>query len=246
LRGRIYASGFPGGLRRINLDGSGEELLTGGPSNFFPMDLDVAAGMLYGIGPAGIARVNTDGTNYEVILNESILPLGGMSIDVVGGKLYYISGHSEIRRSNLDGTSDETVVEDLFGSSEFGALTVDSKRGRIYWWQWIFDGQSAPRSYIRSATLAGTGVADVVVVEERVLDMDMDVDGQVLYWTVHGDGTYSYELSARKPPRKISADGDFLDFVPRERLKSESRCNPDMDVVSDSPAIRERRRGRCR
>jgi hypothetical protein len=207
-----------GGLRRINMDGSGEQFLGNIPRGLLPADLDARHGKIYGYSGHGIARINTDGTGYEEIVNgpNGLSSGHDLAIDERNGKIYYLH-FGEVRRANLDGSSPELVFDDTDPTSISGGLAVDSRRGKIYWWQTVdgSPGQAGP--FIRRANLDGSGVENLVALQDFVWDIEIDPAGQVLYWTGATGGTFSYDLRSGAAPVQINPNGQAVDFVPRSR-----------------------------
>ena len=119
--GKVYWTELAGAVRRANLDGSNPEtILTypggvgSGPSG---VALDPQAGKLYVSLPNAnrIDRLNLDGTGREVALT---FPGGrpfGLAIDTEADMIYW-ADLTSIRRSDLNGTSIETVVTGLQGT----------------------------------------------------------------------------------------------------------------------------------
>ena len=79
-----------------------------------------------------IQRLNLDGFNLETLIENHPKAMGpdGLSLDVNGGKMYWLSTRG-IHRANLNGSN----IEELVPQQEHGrsALTLDANRGKMYW-----------------------------------------------------------------------------------------------------------------
>ncbi len=140
---------------------------------------------------------NLDGTG---VTNIPTTPGSGgasaMAIDSVNAKLYWsriiAGGSAEIYRSNLDGTSPETVITivDPLNSGEsynIESIAIDTAAtGKVYWSQSVF---TIPRSstyfpgfYIRRCNLDGTSVQNVAT-NARASGLSIDAAARKLYYT---------------------------------------------------------------
>jgi hypothetical protein len=121
-------------IQRVNADGTGLEMIYSRPSSdqggVDDLELDLAGGKIYWlensltIGPAvSILRSNLDGTSSERLVSvggtQDTTPRG-IAVDPAGGKIYWTESgfcssgaKGRIRRANLDGSSVETVVDEL-------------------------------------------------------------------------------------------------------------------------------------
>ena len=111
--GKVYWLAFNSHtLKRANLDGSSvETLISSGMGNPTNMALDVAGGKVYWLEfGTRLRRANLNGTSIETIRNAEGTRRG-FTLDVAGGKVYWTETASDdIKRSNLDGSSVETLI----------------------------------------------------------------------------------------------------------------------------------------
>ena len=131
LQGRIYWTAlWDHAIRRVELDGSdAEDILTaeGRPRG---ISLDLDGGKLYwtednDIKPSKIRRSNLDGTNIEDIVSGYGSSSGGIALDPVGNRIYWMVYWAPPRSqtwgqmfwSNLDGTNPMVVEEEGTGTS---------------------------------------------------------------------------------------------------------------------------------
>jgi hypothetical protein len=121
------------GVKRANLDGSGEELLTKGAAGGF-IALDLVAQRMYWVSAGAIksAAMEANPTMTDVVKGQSA-PFG-LAVDDAGGKLYWleISEKNEIRRANLDGSEIQTLLVRP-GAGFEGGLAIDPAAGKLYW-----------------------------------------------------------------------------------------------------------------
>ena len=172
--------------------------------------VDVEAGHIYwtnmgvpSLDDGSIERVDLDGGNRTVIV-----PQGGthtpkqIHLDRDNGKLYW--GDREgmrVMRCNLDGLQIETLVENGHGDEDARDLTrwcvgvtLDSKRGKIYWTQKGPDNASLVRIFranveIPKGEFAATR-SDIEVLFDGLpepIDLEIDPVSRRLYWTDRGD-----------------------------------------------------------
>jgi sugar lactone lactonase YvrE len=154
-----------------------------------------------------ILRADLDGRNVK-----TIVPAGGtytpkqLKIDTVNRKLYWSDREGmRVMRSNLDGSAIETLI--VTGTSDADrkdaarwcvGIAVDTHGGKLYWTQ--KGGDNANKGTIKRANLkmpAGATAAtrkDIEVLFSNLpepIDLDIDNDTRLLYWSDRGDNTIS-------------------------------------------------------
>ncbi len=99
------------------------------------------------------------------------------ALAAVYNKIYWadFSGN-RIQRSNLDGSSIETLVSGISGP---GGLAVDLVNGKIYWSEYF-------TQKIRRANLDGTGIQDIATGIEGASGIALDVAGGKIYFIENG------------------------------------------------------------
>ena len=121
------------GVKRANLDGSDEELLvTGAAGGFIALDLPaermywVQAGTIKSAAMAPGAGVTTVVSGQAAVF--------GIAIDHARGELYWLqlNKKGQIRRSNLDGSEIQTIIERP-EAGFLGGLAIDPAVERLYW-----------------------------------------------------------------------------------------------------------------
>ncbi|MCB1036906.1 MAG: hypothetical protein KDD47_23975, partial [Acidobacteria bacterium] len=106
-----------------------------------------------------IQRSNPDGTGVEDVLTDLPNLVRGIEIATVRRKVYWTDmANGQIHRADLDGSAPEMVVSGLDRPHD---VAIDSTAGRMYWVEGI-QGNDVPGASIRSSTLDGAGVVDVV------------------------------------------------------------------------------------
>lgn len=104
-----------GDLRRVNLDGTGDESLVGSLSVPVGVALDLVNRKVYWVERDGglVRRANLDGTSAETVLSSLTLPFR-VAVDPVRGRVYWVElGTTDVLKSaTLAGTGAQTLVSD--------------------------------------------------------------------------------------------------------------------------------------
>ena len=150
-----------------------------------------------------IERIDFDGSNRTMII-----PKGGtttpkqLELDLTNGLIYWCDREGmRVMRSNLDGSAISTLVVAGQGAEDQKdetnhcvGIAIDHRRRQIYWTQ-----KGAPNSGTGRILRAGvdlptgegpTNRTDIDVVLEKLpepIDLEIEVDGDWLYWTDRGD-----------------------------------------------------------
>jgi sugar lactone lactonase YvrE len=193
-----------GAVKVMLADGSNERTLATGSDVIEPdgIEVDIAGGKIYwtDMGPGGAAdksvaindgrimRSDLDGQNVETLVPTGITTTPKqLALDVPGGKVYWSDRgdvgdknvNPKIMRSNLDGTSVETIVStDVI--SPVG-IALDRLNGKLY-----FTDRYA--NNIKRANLDGNDVEIVVKDTEYPVDLLIDFESRTLYWTAREVG----------------------------------------------------------
>lgn len=139
-------------IQRANLDGSNVEDLAIPQGDFFDVEVNDAAGVLYWTDGAQIWRGNLDGSAATPVVSDLLQPYY-LALDVAGGKLYWTDYQAmSIGRANLDGSDSESVVTGL--SSWPIGIAYNTSDGKVYWT--LLSGE------IQRADADGTNVETVV------------------------------------------------------------------------------------
>ena len=150
-----------------------------------------------------IERADLDGKNRKTIVPPGITYTPKqLHLDKENGKLYW--GDREgmrVMRCNLDGTKIETLVQTGEGDTDRRDLTkwcvgitIDPKRGHIYWTQKGTDNGEVGRIFragieIPKGETPATR-SDIEVLFDKLpepIDLELDLENRVLYWTDRGD-----------------------------------------------------------
>jgi uncharacterized repeat protein (TIGR01451 family) len=135
--------------------------------------------------PASVARVNTDGTGLTLSVVSSTVPVYGVAVDSVRGKVYFTSHTGDrLSRANLDGTGLEANFITVATGAGATGLAIDLVNGHLYWAQ-----AYAPNGGgIMRANLDGTGVTQILS-GFNVYDIALNVAGNKIYYA--GDFSFS-------------------------------------------------------
>jgi sugar lactone lactonase YvrE len=172
-----------GMVRRANLDGTDIETLVSGLHVPSGIALGADEYRMYWIDYGAIYRANMDGSDIEVILYGAVAR--DIALDMESGKIYWTCitnqqggvGHRSIRRSNLDGTGEETIVGGL-GTPD--GIALDLEYGKMYW-------TDQYTHKVQRANLDGTDVEDLVVTGlDRPYGIALDFVNSKMYWVDWG------------------------------------------------------------
>jgi hypothetical protein len=172
--------------------------------------VDAAAGHIYwtnmgvpNLNDGSIERADLDGQNRKTIVPEgATFTPKQLHLDKKNDKLYWSDREGmRVMRSNLDGSRVETLVQTGEGEADRRDLTrwcvgitVDPKRGQIYWTQKGPDNAELGRVCRASIDIPkGEKPAhrgDIEVLFDHLpepIDLELDLEHRVLYWTDRGD-----------------------------------------------------------
>jgi DNA-binding beta-propeller fold protein YncE len=173
--------------------------------------VDVAAGHIYWTNmgnpkanDGSIERADLDGRNRKVIV-----PKGGtftpkqIQLVAKSRKLYWCDREGmRVMRADLDGSNVETLVDASQGDPRPGpdatrwcvGVAVDVDGGKVYWTQKGPDNAGQGRIFRAGIDVptgqAASDRADIEVLYDGLpepIDLDLDLDDRVLYWTDRGD-----------------------------------------------------------
>jgi hypothetical protein len=216
-----------GKIHCMDTDGSDRKTIVTGCHLPDGIVVDVEAGHIYwtnmgipNLDDGSIERSDLDGKNRKVIV-----PVGKthtpkqIILEKKSGKLYWCDREGmRVMRCNLDGSSIETIVVSGRGEDSHDAtkwcvgLTIDLKRGHIYWSQKGLDNAGLGSIFRANLEIpAGQTAADRSDIEvffdglPEPIDLELDVKNRVLYWTDRGD-----------PPRGNTVNRASIDNKPAE------------------------------
>jgi GEVED domain/Domain of unknown function DUF11/Secretion system C-terminal sorting domain len=255
---KVYTSG--NGIRRSDLDGSNAEFLTSGAISR-SIALNVGTGKMYFTSHFGdIIQADLDGMNRITVVSGLWDPRG-LAIDATNGKLYWTTGNgsairpARVERSNLDGTTVETLVESVTPAPtpiRFPeSVAVDPASGKVYW-------ADKFKQVIHVANLDGSAQADFVTGLDDPVGVTIDPAGGKIYWTdsgtlkvqraslADGSGVEDVVTTEARFPAGIAVDGvggkvywADLDFSGPTTLKRANLDGSSIEgVLSGLPASR--------
>jgi hypothetical protein len=146
-------------------------------------------GLAFHPGTNHLFLVELNYTNANIHKGSNVLSMFSMAsgysalrnaaVDTANDKLYWTSskaGANSITKSNLDGSSPETIID--FNSEDPGlrCIVLDVGHNKMYW-----SAFSANR--IRSAALDGSNIATVADNLSGPVGLAIDIAAQKLYWT---------------------------------------------------------------
>jgi hypothetical protein len=150
-----------------------------------------------------IERADLDGSNRKVIVPKGItFTPKQIHLEKGSGKLYWCDREGmRVMRANLDGTNVETLVQTGEGEIDRRdatkwcvGITVDPKRGQIYWTQKGPDNAGLGRIFRAGIDVPkGEHAARRTDIEvwfdglPEPIDLELDLESRVLYWTDRGN-----------------------------------------------------------
>jgi Low-density lipoprotein receptor repeat class B len=227
--GRVYFIDASGGrLLSINPDGSDLKVLVTGRHRIPDgIVVDVEKGHIYwtemGIPnkeDGSIERANIDGSNHVTIVpNGKTFTPKQLQLDKRSGRLYWCDREGmRVMRSNLDGSNLETLIQTGKGEADRADLTrwcvgiaIDVQGGKLYWTQKGLDNAGVGRIFRAGLDIprgeSCTTRSDIELLFDKLpepIDLDLDLERRVLYWTDRGD-----------PPRGNTVSRAPMDAAPR-------------------------------
>jgi len=210
--GRLFFLDVSGGrIVSANPDGTDKRVVLTG-LNQVPdgIVVDIEAGHIYwtnmgvpSLNDGSIERVDLDGKNRRVIVPKGATHTPKqLHLETASGKLYWCDREGmRVMRANLDGSKIETLVQT--GASDADArdltrwcvgITIDPKRGQVYWTQKGPDNANKGRLFRAGIEIPkGQTAANRTDIEvwfdglPEPIDLELDLEKRVLYWTDRGD-----------------------------------------------------------
>jgi hypothetical protein len=209
--GRLFVLDLSGGrVFSVNADGSDQKDIITGCRHPDGIAVDVEARHIYwtnmgvpNLNDGSIERADLDGSDRKTIVPKgSTFTPKQLHLDKKNDKLYWADREGmRIMRCNLDGSKIETLVESGHGDTDRRDATkwcvgiaVDIERGQIYWTQKGPDKAGKGRIFRAAIEIPEGQTAanrtDIEVLFDNLpepIDLDLDLDNRMLYWTDRGD-----------------------------------------------------------
>lgn len=226
--GRLFVLDLSGGrVFSVSPDGSDRKVLVNDCPLPDGLVVDVDGGHIYwtnmGVpsrNDGSIERADLDGQNRQTIIPEgATFTPKQLHLDKPNGKLYWSDREGmRVMRANLDGSQIETLVDTSQGDARPGrdprkwcvGITVDPKRGQIYWTQKGPDNAELGKLCRANIEIPkGENAANRSDIEvffdglPEPIDVELDLENRVLYWTDRGD-----------PPRGNTVNRASIDEKP--------------------------------
>jgi hypothetical protein len=209
---RLFVLDASGGrILSMNVDGSDRRVIATGGRLPDGVAVDVDAGHLYwtnmGVpnrNDGSIERIDLDGQHRTTIVPEgATFTPKQLHLDRRSSKLYWCDREGmRVMRANLDGSQIETLVDTSRGDGRPGpdqtkwcvGITVDAERGHVYWTHKGPDNAGVGR-ICRAGIEIPKGETPATRTDVEVLfdslpepiDLELDLEHRVLYWTDRGD-----------------------------------------------------------
>jgi hypothetical protein len=232
--GRLFVLDLSGDrVFSLNADGSDRKVIVTGCRHPDGIVVDVEAGHIYwtdmgvpDLNDGSIERADLDGRNRRMIVPEgSTFTPKQLHLDKKNRKLYWSDREGmRVMRSNLDGSKIETLVQTGQGEADRRdamkwcvGITVDAKRGQIYWTQKGLEHAGHGRIFRASIEIPkgqnAVNHTDIEVLFDGLpepIDLELDLKSRMLYWTDRGD-----------PPRGNTVNRAPMDSEQEERKAPE-------------------------
>jgi hypothetical protein len=167
-----------------------------------------------------IERANIDGNNHvTVVPNGKTFTPKQLQLDKRNSKLYWCDREGmRVMRSNLDGSSIETLVQTGQGEADRAdvlrwcvGIAIDVVAGKVYWTQKGPDNAGLGRIFRAGLEIpkgeSCSSRSDIELLFDKLpepIDLDLDLERRLLYWTDRGD-----------PPRGNTVSRAPMDAAPR-------------------------------
>ena len=191
-------------------DGANRKVIASGCRFPDGVVVDVDAGHVYwtnmgipSLNDGSIERADIDGQNRRVVVPEGdTFTPKQLHLEKASGKLYWSDREGmRVMRANLDGSGIETLVETGHGVADRQDLTkwcvgitIDPVRRQFYWSQKGPDNAGLGRIFRAGLEMPSSENAasrtDIELLFDGLpepIDLELDVDTRVLYWTDRGD-----------------------------------------------------------
>jgi hypothetical protein len=209
--GRLFVLEVSAGrIHSMNPDGSDKKTIVTHCRNCDGIVVDVEAGHIYwtnmgipNLNDGSIERADIDGKNRKVIVPQgATFTPKQIHLDNENGKLYWCDREGmRVMRCNLDGSKIENLVVTGKDENDRGdqtrwcvGITVDPKRGQIYWTQKGPTKGNQGRIFRANSEVpkgqSATSRSDIEVLFDALpepIDLEFDVENRILYWTDRGD-----------------------------------------------------------
>ena len=227
----------------MNPDGSGKRVILTDCPHPDGVVVDAEAGHIYwtnmgvpNLDDGYIERSDLDGANRKTIIPKGVTYTPKqIHLDKANGKLYWSDREGmRVMRSSLDGSQAEILVQTGQGEVDRRdqtrwcvGITIDPKRGHIYWTQKGPDNAELGRIFRASIEIPKGQTAanrtDIKVIFDCLpepIDLELDLENRILYWTDRGD-----------PPRGNTVNRAPIDGPPEDLRSSEIVLNHLMEGI---------------
>jgi DNA-binding beta-propeller fold protein YncE len=227
----------------MNPDGSGKRVILTDCPHPDGVVVDAEAGHIYwtnmgvpNLDDGYIERSDLDGANRKTIIPKGVTYTPKqIHLDKANGKLYWSDREGmRVMRSSLDGSQAEILVQTGQGEVDRRdqtrwcvGITIDPKRGHIYWTQKGPDNAELGRIFRASIEIPKGQTAanrtDIKVIFDCLpepIDLELDLENRILYWTDRGD-----------PPRGNTVNRAPIDGAPEDLRSSEIVLNHLMEGI---------------
>jgi hypothetical protein len=235
--GRLFVLELSGGrIHSMNLDGSDNKTVVTDCRLPDGIVVDAQAGHIHwtnmgvpNLNDGSIERADIDGKNRKVIVPQGATHTPKqLHLDKENCKLYWCDREGmRVMRANVDGYQVETIIDSSEGEARPGkdatkwcvGITIDPERRQFYWTQKGPDDAGLGRIFRanlespKGQTAANRTDIEVVFDElPEPIDLELDFENRVLYWTDRGDAPRGNTVN-RAPIDAKRKPGDAPEIV---------------------------------
>ena len=220
---KMYWGEFNGKIMRADLDGTNvETIITNPGSQIWGIALDVTVGKIYWTEPGNargdskIKCANLNGSDIKTLVSGlGTLSESDITLDVEGGKMYWIESFSLLKRANLDGTDIETLVSSDISMT---GIALDVTGGKIYWTEDPDLDEDRSSGSIKRVKLDGTNVETLVsrIVSPygiALIFSAADLSGTRIYWPSFSGGLHRSSLNGSNVETLLPEDSGILSIA---------------------------------
>jgi hypothetical protein len=171
-------------ISSAGLDGSDIQQSVTLAAQTYDMETDFYKNILYWGEGGTVKKANWDGTGVQTLYTTSGTMVGALALDLTNNKLYFstFGGGSNviIRRCNLDGTDEETILTSPNASGSTYTLSISPSLQKMYWCE-----QNVTGNRVMRCNLDGTSIETLLTVSNFIPGMAIDEKNQKLflaYW----------------------------------------------------------------
>ena len=217
LPGIYWSTLVNGRIQRANFDGTGiSTLQSRGGYGFQDLCIDTKSDRIYygawGSYPSGIYRMNSDGTDNQLLIPSSAGAIRSVLVDSDAGKIYWTEELDTFRgrlgRADLNGSAVEYIVN-ASGSQNIlpYGLTLDQHSDKLYWTDSLWGS-------VYRSNMDGSATETLITGEGSNLSaIVLDTDNSRMYWSQRFGNIMSANLDGSAAGIFLAPQSQVMDFA---------------------------------